>query len=117
MSVGGDDVNIVESAGADEFGWLNIARSGVADRAILVSGDESLGESERPLESNVSGGIKLDDPLGGCGCLCSPSMWSGSGEGIRANGPSSGPCEAGESYELARFRVNEGFGRWKVSWS
>lgn len=45
-------------------------------------------------DSNGRGGIDGADTTGEwadeCeGCLCRPSMWSGSGDGIRASGPNS----------------------------
>lgn len=87
------------------------------------SGESKLMSSE----SNLSGGINPDelDPEGVCPfvepeplcdpCLCKPSMWSGSGEGIRAIGPTSAvTCAAGS--ESARSRpVKEGAGRCNLS--
>ena len=83
MRVGGLDVNMVDSAGADEFGWLkSVFSAGLGARTVLVS--ESLGDSAvRPLDSNESGGRKgVCEDVTWCACLCNPSMWSGSGDGI-----------------------------------
>ena len=119
VSVGGFELNIVESAGADEFGWLKSPRSGVTERMIEPVSTASLAASTvRPL-SKLSGGRKVVGEVGPAecgGCLWRPSMWSGSGEGMRASGPSSGPCDGGESYEFERCRKG-GFGATKESWS
>ena len=103
VNIGGPAVNIVESAGADELGWLKSPRSGVGARRIEpVSLLSLVGEStDRLFESKFIGGrnvVFADAALAECGgCLCRPSMWSGSGDGMRASGPSSGPPLAGES--------------------
>lgn len=101
VNVGGLDVNIVESAGADELGWLKRLFSGVEERGPVGS---SFADS--CAFSNGSGGMKEVAPLE-VWCLCKPSMWSGSGEGIRANGPRSGLSVGGESYEFERCRPND----------
>jgi hypothetical protein len=50
---------------------------------------------------------------------CRPSMWSGSGEGIRANGPGSAPIGGAESFELDLTLVNGACGgpSMNVCWS
>lgn len=62
VSVGAFAVNIVERAGAEEFGWLKNVFSGDGDRNVLVS--ESLGDStESPLDSNERGGRNEEEVL------------------------------------------------------
>ena len=107
---------MVDSVGAEELklGWLKIAFSGGL-------GDERpeskfFGESvpKPPEDSNGRVGRKEADGLAGAccdeceGCLDRPSMWSGSGDGMRARGPSSTLCVGCELSELARARLNVG---------
>ncbi len=73
VNIGGLAENIVDSAGADELGWLNRVFSGTG---VLVLPSEDLGDSERGLVvSKDNGGRKVDiceEEL--CGCLWMPSM-------------------------------------------
>lgn len=107
---------MVDSVGAEELklGWLKIAFSGGLgdDRPESMP----LGESvPKPLEGSnpIVGRNSVDGLVWECceeceGCLDRPSMWSGSGDGIRARGPSSTLCEGCELSELARARLNVG---------
>lgn len=67
-----------------------------------------------PEDSNARAGSEGVDVLAGAcceeceGCLERPSMWSGSGDGMRASGPSSALCVGCELSELARTRLNVG---------
>ena len=129
----------IDSAGADEFGWLNsdgfsTGGGGVAVAAAAVAGASaaaegpvvSLGESTvSPFESNESGGRNDVDPWGECPLpleaagawlLCwRPSICAGPDDGMWPSGGSSfvGPAE---SYELERARVNAGLGGRYASW-
>jgi hypothetical protein len=97
-----------------KLGWLKIAFSGGlgVERPESMSFGESIPKALD--ESNASVGREGADGLAGecceeCeGCLERPSMWSGSGDGMRARGPSSALCVGCELSELARARLNAG---------
>ncbi len=121
-SVGGFDTgNMVDSAGADEFGWLKNEGFSFSDGGgpdvLTVSVGVSVfdGESRVSFESNDSGGRKVAELCGDCPLvdpcvLCwSPSIWSGSEAGRWPRGGAS-PCRGAESYEFDRALVNAGFG-------
>ena len=116
VSVSGLGLTIVDSVGAEELklGWLKIAFSGGLgdERPESIRLGESVPKS--PVDSNWRVGRKeADDLAGPCceeceGCLDRPSIWSGSGDGIRARGPSSALCDGCELSELALARLNVG---------
>ena len=106
----------MERAGADEF-MLARLKKPFSGWGLARSGD-----SERGTSSNAKGGMNPErgagtsEPLGfACWCRWSPSMWSGSGDGMRARGPGS-LCEAW-LYEFERTRIAFGGCSRNACWS
>jgi hypothetical protein len=98
-------VCIADRAGADELESVNMLLSFSGGWSVVLDGLNWRGGNEGALPPACE---LLDE----CeGCRCSPSIWSGSGEGIRARGPSSDGCPGCELYEFERIRLKVGFAK------